>query len=123
MKILRTLLLLLLCAMLPLSGLAASGLTGPCPMQALPSADHDRMMPADTDMAGCETMQPPANGKVKSPSSCKMTAQCQLGSLYYPVSLPVVHRPAGMFSPVTFFYTESLLVGVPDGPWRPPRAL
>jgi hypothetical protein len=120
MKMLRTLLVLLLCAMLPLSGLAASGLTGQCPMQAGMANDDGSTMSAEAP--DCDAMKSPSANKAKG-SLCKVMAQCQMGSLYHPVAEPVVHRPAGHFSPVLFHYAQSLIVRTPDGPWRPPRAL
>ncbi|WP_084530682.1 hypothetical protein [Burkholderia sp. WSM2232] len=118
MNLLRTLLLLLLCAALPLSGLAASGLTGECPMQtSVTTSDGGGM---SSDMPGCETMNSSQPEKAKG-SFCKATAQCQLGSLYHPVSTPEVARPAGLSRPVVFHYVDSLSVREPAGPWRPPR--
>jgi hypothetical protein len=121
MKMLRTFLVLLLCAMLPLSGLAASGLTGQCPMHATMMND---VASTSAEMAGCESMTslPDSQGKSKI-SLCKVTAQCQMGSLYHPVSAPSVARPAGSFFPVRFHYAESLSIRAPDGLWRPPRIL
>jgi hypothetical protein len=54
---------------------------------------------------------------------CKVTARCQLGSLYHPVSTTEVTRPAGLSSPVVFHYAQSLSVREPAGLWRPPRAI
>jgi hypothetical protein len=121
MKILRTLLVLLLCAMLPLSGLAATGLTGQCPMQAATMAG-EHAMPAG--MTGCDSMTQSSGeqGKAKL-SLCKVTAQCQMGSLYIPVAAPSIVRPAGLFFPLSFQYAESLAIRAPDGTWRPPRTL
>ncbi|MBS2132235.1 hypothetical protein KEX41_29055 (plasmid) [Burkholderia thailandensis] len=120
MKILRTLLVLLLCAVLPLTGLAASGSAGQCPMQMVMADDMGSTMQGS--MAGCDTTKRVSDGKMKG-SPCKVSAQCQLGNLYHPVSSPVVLRPAGQYSPVVFHYVQSLPVREPDGPWRPPRAL
>jgi hypothetical protein len=121
MKILRTLLVLLLCAMLPLSGLAASGATGQCPMEAAMTGNTVSMQ---ADMPGCDSMAPSHGQPGKSKASlCKVTAQCQMGSLYHPVSSPTLVRPAGSFVPVRFHYAESLSIREPDGPWRPPRSL
>jgi hypothetical protein len=121
MKILRTFLVLLLCAMLPLSGLAATGLTGQCPMQAA-TMSGDQAMPAG--MAGCDGMSQSSGEQGKSKLSlCKVTAQCQMGSLYIPVSAPSIVRPAGLFSSLSFQYAESLSIRAPDGTWRPPRTL
>lgn len=76
MKFLRTLFLLLLCVALPVSGLAASGLTGACPMQMSMGAGESGAM--SSDMAGCENMKSAPAGKAKG-FSCKVTAQCQVG--------------------------------------------
>jgi hypothetical protein len=124
MKLIRTLLVLLLCAMLPLSGLAASGLAGPCPMQTSTTASAHVSGNAMQAMPGCDGMKPPTAGHGKSAGTlCKMTAQCQAGSLYHPVSLPVVSRPAGRISELRFHYAQSCPARSPDGLWRPPRAL
>ncbi|MFM0198102.1 hypothetical protein PQQ65_34130 [Paraburkholderia strydomiana] len=120
MKFLRTLLLLLLCAALPISGLAASGLTGACPMQM--SMGSDDSSATSSDMPGCETMKSSQPGKAKG-FFCKATAQCQLGSLYHPVSTTNVTRPAGLSSRVVFHYALSLTVREPAGLWRPPRTI
>jgi len=121
MKFLRTMLLLLLCAMLPISGLAASGATGECPMQEVMSDDSGAMA---ADMPGCEMMTATSSEHGKSKSSlCKVTAQCQIGSLYHPVSSPSVVRPAGSFIPLSFHYAESFSFRAPDGLWRPPQSL
>jgi hypothetical protein len=121
MKFLRTLLLLLLCAALPISGLAASGLTGECPMQMSMNADEGDSMSAP--MPGCEPVHSSQTEKKAKGFFCKVTAQCQLGSLYYPVSPTGITRPAGLSSTVVFHYTQSLPVREPTGPWRPPRTL
>lgn len=120
MKFLRTLLLLLLCAVLPISGLAASGLTGECPMQMSTSSDEGRGM--SSEMPGCEMMQSSQPGKAKG-FFCKATAQCQLGCMYLPAPRAEVTRPAGLSSPVVFLYAQSLTVREPAGLWRPPRAI
>jgi hypothetical protein len=84
------------------------------------AADESSAMSAP--MPGCEAMQSPSSGKAKG-FFCKATAQCQMGSLYHPASVPVVLRPAGLFSPVVFHYALSLSVREPAGLWRPPRAI
>ncbi|MFM0371980.1 hypothetical protein [Paraburkholderia aspalathi] len=121
MKFLRTLLLLLLCAALPISGLAASGLTGECPMQMSMNADESDGMSAD--MPGCESMQSSSQPEKAKGFFCKVMAQCQIGSLYHPVSPTGITRPAGLSSTVVFHYAQSLPVPEPTGPWRPPRAI
>ncbi|MFL9944280.1 hypothetical protein, partial [Paraburkholderia graminis] len=108
------------CAVLPISGLAASGLTGECPMQMSMAADDGGAM--SSDMPGCETMKSPQHEKAKG-FFCKATAQCQLGSLYHPVFTTEVTRPAGLSTPVVFHYAQSLPVREPAGLWRPPRAI
>jgi hypothetical protein len=121
MKLLRTLFVLLLCAVLPLTGLAASGMAGQCPMQVT-MADSGGAM--SESMPGCESMAAPATQDNKSKGTlCKVTAQCQIGSLYHPVSAPQVARPAGTFRPVLFHYVQALFVREPDGLWKPPRAI
>lgn len=121
MKILRTLLVLLLCAMLPLSGLAASGAAGQCPME---SAMNSNVAAMSTDMPGCDVMKSSTSEPGKSKLSlCKVTAQCQMGSLYHPVSSPSVIRPVGSFVPVSFHYAPSFSFRAPDGLWRPPQSL
>ena len=64
MKFLRTLILLLLCAVLPISGLAASGRECPMMQQGMSmsmSMDMDAGMSADTP--GCDSMQSSSAGK------------------------------------------------------------
>ena len=121
MKILRTLFVLLLCVMLPLSGLAASGATGACAMESSMAGDSAVM---SADMPGCDSMSPTSSEHGKSKVSlCKVSAQCQMGSLYHPVSSPTVTRPAGSFLALSFHYTQSLSIREPDGLWRPPQSL
>ncbi|KUZ99795.1 hypothetical protein WI40_09810 [Burkholderia ubonensis] len=120
MKLLRTFILLLLCAALPISGLAASGLTGECPMQQAMSMDADAGMSAD--MPGCESMTPSSVDKTKAKGAfCKVTAQCQFGSLYHPAARADISRPSVFGTPVVFLYIQSLPVRDPNGLWRPPR--
>lgn len=120
MKLLRTVILLLLCAVLPISGLAASGLTGECPMQHTMSMDTDSGMSAD--MPDCDMMKSQSVGKAKAKGVfCKVTAQCQFGSLYHPVARTDVSHPAALVRPVVFHYADSLPVRDPNGLWRPPR--
>jgi hypothetical protein len=120
-KGLRIIFIFLLCIMLPMSGLAASGLAGQCPMQAsMANGDSDAF---SAEMADCDAMKTTsAPDKTKRPL-CKVTAQCQMGSLYHPFSTPTMHRPAGLVSRVAFHYTQSLIVHTLGGLWRPPRAL
>ncbi|AOK55610.1 hypothetical protein [Burkholderia stagnalis] len=122
MKLLRTFILLLLCAVLPISGLAASGLTGECPMQHSMSVAGDAAMSAD--MPGCESMKSTSTSTDKSKAKgtlCKATAQCQFGSLYHPAPRADISRPATFAGPVVFHYTQSLPNRDPNGLWRPPR--
>ncbi|RQS71519.1 hypothetical protein DID96_12325 [Burkholderia sp. Bp8963] len=122
MKLLRTIILLLLCAVLPISGLAASGLTGECPMQQAMSMDTDSNMSAD--MPGCDSMKSQSVDKAKAKGMfCKVTAQCQFGSLYHPAARADISRPAALVRPVVFHYGESLSVRDPNGLWRPPRLI
>ncbi len=120
MKLLRTLILLLLCAVLPISGLAASGVTGECPMQQAMSADVGPVTPAD--MPGCDATKSSPDGKAKAKGAfCKITVQCQFGSLYYPAPRADVGHPVTFDCPVAFHYTDSVPVRDPNGLWRPPR--
>jgi hypothetical protein len=122
MKLLRTVILLLLCAVLPISGLAASGLTGECPMQQTMSKDADST--ASADMPGCDSMKSQSVDKAKAKGMfCKVTAQCQFGSLYHPAARVDVSRPAALVRPVVFHYADSLSVRDPNGLWRPPRLI
>lgn len=117
----RCLLVLLLCAMLPLSGLAASGLAGDCPMQMTSmSGDPHGEMAASMDH--CDGMSTPSGSKVKGPF-CKIAAQCNLGSLYHPSATPEVARAASVERKTDFTYTDSLRSRAPDGLWRPPTSL
>jgi hypothetical protein len=123
MKFIRTLFLLLLCAMLPISGLAASGLTGECPMQQQSAATQDAGNAADA-MPGCDSMKPSPGGKTSKAGLCKMTAQCGFGSLYYSgAEASVVRHAAPASSRIVFHYSQSLSIRAPDGLWRPPRSV
>ncbi|MFD1561415.1 hypothetical protein ACFSHT_38185 [Paraburkholderia silviterrae] len=120
MKILRTLLILLLCAMLPLSGLAATGMAGECPMQqSMPMHDDGAMSVA---MPGCGMTKSSQAGKTKG-DLCKTTAQCQFASIYYPPAQASVSHPVAVARQVVFHYAESFAAHVPAGLWRPPRAI
>ncbi|RQR29849.1 MULTISPECIES: hypothetical protein [unclassified Burkholderia] len=126
MKWLRTFILLLLCAVLPISGLAASGLTGECPMQHTMSMEADAGMSMSADMSGCDSMKasPTDTTKAKAKAkgmACKVTAQCQFGSLYHPAGRTGISRPAAFASTVAFHYAQSVPVRDPNGLWRPPR--
>lgn len=120
MRLLRTLLVLLLCIALPLDALAASGLTGACPMHDGPATQG--AMPAMAAMSGCDGMAtvPPARQKACD-HACKMSAQCQFGSLHYPAAFAEARRPAALILPVRFHYAATLAVRDPNGLWRPPR--
>ncbi|MFP4896042.1 hypothetical protein [Paraburkholderia sp. EG304] len=118
MQIFRTLFILLLCAVLPISGLAASGMAGECPMQQTMAMD-DGMSAA---MPGCNSMKSTSPDKAKG-GFCKVTAQCQFGSLYYPVATATISHPTWLESRVVFHYAQSLTVREPGGLWRPPRAI
>lgn len=126
MKLLRTFILLLLCAVLPISGLAASGLTGECPMQHTMSmeADTGMNMAMSADMSDCDSMKSPSAGATKAKAkgiACKVTAQCQFGSLYHPAARADISRPAAFASTIVFHYTQSVPARDPSGLWRPPR--
>ncbi|MBO3056554.1 hypothetical protein J4763_07090 [Burkholderia pseudomallei] len=119
MKILRTIFVLLLCAMLPLSGLAATGLAGECPMQQSPMHEDGSM---SVEMSGCDMMKSSMAGKAKG-VFCKVTAQCQFASIYYPPVQTTVSHPLAVSNQVVFHYAESFTGHEPDGLWRPPRAI
>ncbi|KVD59975.1 hypothetical protein [Burkholderia ubonensis] len=120
MKLLRTFILSLLCVVLPISGLAASGLTGECPMQQTMAMGADASMSGD--MPGCDLMKSSSVDKAKAKGVfCKVTAQCQFGSLYHPAAKADISRPAVSGTPVVFHYIQSLPVRDPNGLWRPPR--
>jgi len=107
--------------MLPLSGLAASGMAGDCPMQmSSMSGDESNAMAAGMDH--CDGMMAPAGNKAKGPF-CKIAAQCNLGSLYHPSVTPQVARAASIARKTEFAYTDSLRLRAPDGLWRPPTSL
>ncbi len=117
---LRTFFVLLLCAVLPLTGLAATGLTGECPMQSTMAMQDGMHM--SVAMPGCDMMKSSSTGKTKG-GFCKASAQCQFGSLYYPAPSTTISRPMAVTHPVVFHYAKSLPIGEPDGLWRPPRTL
>ncbi|WP_248558074.1 hypothetical protein [Paraburkholderia terrae] len=118
MKFFRTLLILLLCAMLPITRLAASRMVGECPMQQRMSMDDG----TSVAMTGCDSMKSSSTVKAKG-GFCKITAQCQFGSLYYPTVTTTVSHPTSGGSLVVFHYAQSLTVREPGGLWRPPRAI
>ena len=96
MNFLRRLFVVLLCLMLPLTGMAASGLAGAyaMPMPAA-MADGPDCAPM-ADMPDCATMaqassQAPSYPDSHGHSACKMTTQCQLGSLYTPTPAPAAY--------------------------------
>ncbi|AKC70520.1 hypothetical protein [Pandoraea oxalativorans] len=139
MKLLRLVLVLLLCAVLPLSGLAASGMAGACPMQMTAASDEATVMitavvttaapanvavspPTEMAMDHCDGMSMPAEGKPGGPF-CKVTAQCNLGSLYHPTLTPDVARPVSITRKTGFHYANALRLRAPDGLWRPPTSL
>nr|WP_075643325.1 hypothetical protein [Caballeronia sordidicola] len=123
MKILRTLFVLWLCAVLPLTGLAASGSAGPCPMQTM---TMDTASAMSQSMPGCDSMASDSmsghDSKSKSPL-CKMDVQCQMGCMTIPASAPSIARSLRAYRPVFFHATQSLFVREPDGLWKPPRPL
>lgn len=86
------------------------------------SMGYDDSSAMSSDTPGCEATKSSQPRKTKG-FFCKLTAQCQLGSLYHPVSSTEVTRPAGLSSPVVFHYAQSLSVREPGGLWRPPRAI
>lgn len=132
MRWLRTFLVLLLCTVLPLSGLAASGFVGACPMQSAaqsisltePGMHGAGGMQAVIPVANPSAMPPAHDGKHKAGGkSCRMCAQCQFGSLHQPPVHAGVSPHAAHGVPVRFHYTDSLRTRDPNGLWRPPRLL
>jgi hypothetical protein len=117
MRFLRTF-FLLLCAMLPLTGLAASGLTGECPMQQSMTVDDGSVMSAV--MPDCDSMKSSTAGKAKG-VFCKATAQCQFSNLYFPAFNATVSHPMVASNRVAFHYAKSVPDRDPNGLWRPPR--
>ena len=98
--------------MLPITGLAASGMAGECPMQQRMSMD-DCM---SVGVTGCDSMMSSSTIKAKG-GFCKVTAQCQFGSLYYPAVTATVSHPTPLASRVVFHYVQSLTVREPGGLW------
>lgn len=121
MKLLRTLLVLLMCAVLPLPGLASNLLTRQCPMQMSMGAGAVQECLQDC-MRHCDATKASDSGKARG-SLCKAMTQCQIGSLFFPVSMPLTQRPAAPALSVFFHYAQSLSIREPDGLWRPPRAV
>lgn len=120
-----------MCAALPLTGLAASGVAGDCPMQMTSMSGEASAMSNMSDMAAssmtmtmdhCDGMPMTSGSKVKGPF-CKVAAQCNLGNLYHPALAPEVARAASIVRKTHFSYTDSLRLRAPDGLWRPPTSL
>lgn len=121
MRLLRALFVLLLCMVLPITGLAASGLVGPCLTQmGMQDAHDDAQM---NTMPECETMKSSQDSSKSKSPLCKLSVQCQLGSLYHPTPNVDLAHPAGLAISVVFFYVHPLIVREPGGFWRPPRSL
>jgi hypothetical protein len=117
MRFLRTFFLLLCAMMLPLTGLAVSGLTGECPMQQSMTINDGSVMSAV--MPHCDSMKSSTAGETKR-AFCKVTAQCQF-NLYFAAFNATVSHPMVASNRVDFHYAKS----VPDRElnrlWRPPR--
>ena len=121
MRLFRVLLVLLLCMALPMTGLAATGLAGPCPMQMSTLEEHE--IAQLEGMPDCDTMESSPNSGLTDSPICKSSVHCQLGSLYHPVPHADVARPAERLISVAFSYVHPLIVSDPNGLWRPPRTL
>jgi hypothetical protein len=78
-------------------------------------------MQSTMNMQDCMTMSDSHDGKVKHPL-CKMSAQCEFGSLYYPTDIPRIAQPSRVVAISYFVYAHVFAGRAPDGLWRPPRA-
>ena len=117
MKIIRVVMLLWLSLMLPVSGLASSGLTGQCPMQ-----DDAMSLSASGAECGDMAMHDMNSKNAVQKAPCNMDAQCHFGGLYHPVSAPETHSSPEL-SYLTPLYSASPQVGSTDNNWRPPRVV
>ena len=120
MKFIRLLFVVLLCAALPVSVLAASGVGGECPMHDATPGGYTH---TGASMHDCDTDKSSSQESKAKGAGCDASAQCQPGSLYHPVPGADVERPAECARLVVFHYAQSLTVREPGGPWRPPRAV
>lgn len=121
MKLVRTFILLLLCVVLPINGVAASGLLGNCVTDVPMSMEQSPSMSAD--MSDCDSMKSQSSPVNTHDGGmlCKLSAQCQLGTLYPPAFQPSLIHPVVLSGPTLFPYAHSLSSLSPDGLWRPPR--
>jgi len=117
MKIIRIVMLLWLSLMLPITGLAGSGLAGECPMMESGSAMSSMSMECG-DMA----MHDMSSKTPTKKAPCNMDAQCHFGGLYHPTVAPETHS-GPVLSYLTHLYSDSPQVGSTDSNWRPPRAV
>ncbi|TAM07826.1 MAG: hypothetical protein EPN70_01745 [Paraburkholderia sp.] len=107
--------------MLPMSGLAATGLAGQSPMQeSMPMHDHGASPAA---MAGCDMMMKSSKAGKAKHAVCSAMAQCQFASIFYPPVRPTVMHPMPAGNQAVFHYVASLSVREPGGFWRPPRSI
>lgn len=104
-----------------MTGLAATGLSGPCPMQKSMLEVHE--IAQMVGMPDCDTMESSPDSSLTDSPTCKTSVHCQLGSLYHPAPHADVARPAERLTPVACFYVHPLIVSDPNGLWRPPRTL
>lgn len=120
MKTVRAIIILLLCLVLPISGLAATGSVGWCPMQASSDTGSHDSATTPAAMPDC-TMVTASHGDKAKPTQCKYMAQCAMANVYYPASVPTVTRPLGVSTKIRFFYSTQYAFWPAVALWHPPR--
>ncbi len=132
MRFLRVLFITLLCAVLPISGMAATGVVMDCPIpSALQMAMATEAMDNTQAMNDCmQAMDESAPSQAHSERShigknvhCKLVVQCQVSSQYIPIPSSGVDTPIAQSRKLVFHYARSLSATALNDLWRPPQAV
>ena len=131
MRFIRVLFITLLCMVLPISGMAATGVVMDCPipsaMQWQMAAQADDNASASMDcMQSMEEMSASpshSHSPVGKNVHCKLLLQCQVSSQYVPVPATGVDAPLMQPRKLVFHYAHTLPALSLSDLWRPPQSL
>jgi len=131
MRFIRVFFITLLCMVLPISGMAATGLVMDCPIPSAMQMQMAAKMDDNAQMDCMQAMDEAANASASAEQThapigknvhCKLVVQCQVSSQYVPAPATGLDAPLVQARKVVFHYARTLSALPLNDLWRPPQS-